>query len=131
MLRPLSFPTSEHRHKSWCGPPGPRPAPWPASRVWKKIDCERAAGPGGPARTRGSSAQAQAPLDFYRAPSLLQTQWHWAAACATLLLFVCHAAAQQRGTLERTGTVNVAATTASFPALLDDGTATPPDTTGA
>src|SRR5439155_21126340 len=69
----LSFPTSEHLHKLWGGPPGPQPAPWPASRVRQEIDSKRRAGPGGPARTRGS-----APLDFCRAPSFLKTKWHWA-----------------------------------------------------
>src|SRR6266702_2873180 len=53
----LSFPTSEHLHKLWGGPPGPQPAPWPASRVRQEIDSKRRAGPGGPARTRGSAPQ--------------------------------------------------------------------------
>src|SRR5215813_7958995 len=44
----------------WGGPPGPRPAPWPATPA----DFKRIAGPGGPARTRGS-----APLDYSRAPA--------------------------------------------------------------
>src|SRR5438552_12773167 len=39
----------------WGGPPGPRPAPWPATRVRQEIDSKRRAGPGGPARTRGSA----------------------------------------------------------------------------
>src|SRR5438876_1467532 len=39
----------------WGGPPGPRPAPWPASRVRQEIDSKRRAGPGGPARTWGSA----------------------------------------------------------------------------
>src|SRR5262249_31588291 len=39
----------------WGGPPGPRPAPWPANPVPGRIDFKQGAGPGGPARTRGSA----------------------------------------------------------------------------
>src|SRR6266404_2120047 len=35
----------------WGGPPGPQPAPWPARPFGR-------AGPGGPARTRGSAPQS-------------------------------------------------------------------------
>src|SRR5262245_41311985 len=49
------FPNSGRLHKLWGGPPGPRPA----IRAANDIESQRRAGPGGPARTRGS-----APLKF-------------------------------------------------------------------
>ena len=30
-VMPQAFPITDHLHKLWGGPPGPRPAPWPAS----------------------------------------------------------------------------------------------------
>src|SRR5262249_31374266 len=56
----LSFSPSGRLRKLWGGPPGPQPAPWPAFRAPSEIDCKARAGPGGPARTRGS-----APLNFH------------------------------------------------------------------
>jgi hypothetical protein len=48
----------EQREALWGGPPGPRPAPWPATHAPRGIYGNRGAGPGGPARTRGSDPPA-------------------------------------------------------------------------
>ncbi|HEY6392955.1 MAG TPA: amino acid adenylation domain-containing protein, partial [Bryobacteraceae bacterium] len=50
-------------HESWGGPPGPRPTPSSAPSQWEEIDLVgRRAGPGGPARTRGSAPRL---LDYW------------------------------------------------------------------
>jgi hypothetical protein len=66
------LPQSDALHKLWGGSPGPRQTPRSASRGLHEADLVgRRAGPGGPARTRGSA------LRFVQNPSSGQSKWHW------------------------------------------------------
>ena len=73
----LSFREINILHRSWGGPPGPRPTPpsaFPDAET--PVLIEPRAGPGGPARTGGP------PHKLCRIPSPEKTKWHWAGVPA-------------------------------------------------
>src|SRR5438477_10687920 len=63
----MVFSLVNNLHKLWGGPPGPRPTP---PSAWLRLDetdrIDRRAGPGGPARTRGSAPQFMQDSQFQK-----------------------------------------------------------------